>query len=183
MASEIPDLASYVANISTQKYIVTAWANATRYFRLGFFLLPVNGRRGRVTLHAGQGYAMTSGPNAATVGLPENYCCDIYIYSGGGVNSISLGSTNTSGRTAQGCFHYGFATVTTLWAKPEAVYLVPDIDDPVNKVSVWVNNTAYWGTPMVEASTNGDWFQNQAVSATLPNTGWITLPQKTISMI
>ena len=150
---------------------------------MGFLVLPPHGRRARITLHAGQGYAITSGANAATVGQPENYCCDIYIYSGGGIHSISLGSTNTSGRTTQGCFHYGFATVISLWAKPNAVYLVPDIEDPVNRVSVWVQNTSYWGTPMVEVNTTNDWFQNQAVSETLPNTGWITLPLRTITMV
>jgi hypothetical protein len=126
---------------------------------------------------------MTSGPNAATVGQPENYCCDIHLYSGGGIHSISLGDTNTSGRTATGCFHWGFATVTSIWAKPNNVYLVPDIDDPVNRVSIWVQNTAYWGTPIVEANTNNDWFQNQAVSETLPNTGWVTLPLRRITMV
>ena len=131
-----------------------------------------------MTLYAGQGYGITSGVNGVITRQPENYCCEIYIYSGGGVNDISLGSTNTSGTTARGCFHYGFATVTSFWAKPNAVYLCPDIDDPVNKVSIWVKNTSYWGTPMVEVNTNNDWFQNQAVSETLPNTGWITLLKK-----
>jgi hypothetical protein len=126
---------------------------------------------------------MSSGPNSTIVSQPENYCCDIHIYSGGGINSISVGATNTSGKTVQGCFHFGFATVTSLWAKPNNVYLVPDIDDPVNRVSIWVENAAYWGTPMVEASTTNDWFQNQAVSETLPNTGWVTLPLRRISMI
>jgi hypothetical protein len=182
-ADTVLGLDHYIRDTSSHKYIITAWGNSTRFFRLGFLVLSPNGRRAKITLHANQGYEMASSPNAATAYQPQNYCCEIYLYSGAGLNSISLGSTNTSGLTARGCFHYGFATVTTLWAKPDNVYLCPDIDDPVNRVSIWVKNTAYWGTPMVEVSTTGDWFQNQASSETLPNTGWVTLPLRTITMV
>jgi hypothetical protein len=54
-ADTVLGLDNYVGTISTRKYLVTAFAQNTRFFRLGFLVLPPNGRRARVTLYAGQG--------------------------------------------------------------------------------------------------------------------------------
>jgi hypothetical protein len=37
-------------------------------------------------------------------------------------------------------------------------YLCPDIVDPANTLTVWVQNTAYWGKPMITVDTNGTWY-------------------------
>jgi hypothetical protein len=43
----------------------------------------------------------------------------------------------------------------------------------LNSVSIWVQNTAYWGTPLIEVMTNGDWSQDMAMLAILYlNTGY-----------
>jgi hypothetical protein len=35
---------------------------------------------------------------------------------------------------------------------------MPDIVDPANTLTVWVQNTAYWGKPMITVDTNGTWY-------------------------
>jgi hypothetical protein len=71
----------------------------------------------------------------------------------------------------------------TKWARPNNVYLCPDITDPENTLTVWVQNTAYWGKPMITVDTNGTWYAQPAMSATLPNTGWVVLPFNTVSTV
>jgi hypothetical protein len=50
----------------------------------------------------------------------------------------------------KGCFHLGFYEVVGMWAKPNNVYIcslyLPTL---MNYVSVWVQNTAYWGQPLI----------------------------------
>ena len=169
---------SYVWNISSQKYTNTRWDTVTRYYGIGLLELAQNGRQAVIKLSACQGYQLAPS-NKSTPNGPQNYCCEIYIYSGNAVDtsgpSIALAG-NTSGQSDSGCFHYGFVSNKTRWARPVSVHLAPDISDPLNKVSVWVQSTAYWGIPMITVNTNGMWFPRGDKSATLPNTGYITLP-------
>jgi hypothetical protein len=50
----------------------------------------------------------------------------------------------------------------------------------LNDISVWIENTAWWGTPVIEVLTNGSWYQDTAMSQFLPTTGWVVLPFNTI---
>ena len=93
-------------------------------------------------------------------------------------NSIALDAgSNTSGRVDRGCSHHAFYEVIGMWATPNNVYLAPRIDDPSNFVSVWVQNTAYWGSPLITCETNGIWYRDGFLfsSTTLPNTGTLRI--------
>jgi hypothetical protein len=97
-----------------------------------------------------------------------------------GNNSIALAAgSNTSGLLDNGCFHYGFCSNNTKWARPLNVYLCPWLSNPTNNVDIWVRSTAYWGQPIVEVVTNGTWEQSTAQSTQLPSTGWVVLPFQT----
>ena len=147
-----------------------------------------NGKRAKITLLAGQGYELSNVKNGMPY-APKNYCCEIHIYSGNAAStstgpSIALVSgSNISGTTSHGCFHYGFVSNISKWARPNNVYLCPNISDPLNEVSVWIENTAWWGTPVIEVLTNGSWYQETAMSQFLPNTGWVVLPFNSVSTI
>jgi hypothetical protein len=73
-------------------------------------------------------------------------------------------------------------TNTSLGPQPLGVYLVPDSSTPLTTVSVWVRSGIYWGQPTVTATTTGTWTFANGKSATLPNTGWVTLPINTVSL-
>jgi hypothetical protein len=124
---------------------------------------------------------------STTPSAPQNYSCNIYIYSGNatnqytspGNNSIALeAGSNTSGLIDSGCFHYGFCTIDNKFAKPSNVFLCPTLSNPLNEVQVWVENTAYWGNPLIEVLTNGTWTNSHAVSTMLPYTGWLKLSRQ-----
>ena len=53
----------------------------------------------------------------------------------------------------------------------------------MNTVGIWIQNTAWWGNPLIEVSTNGSWYQDTNMSSNLPNTGWVTLQMKRISIV
>jgi hypothetical protein len=48
---------------------------------------------------------------------------------------------------------------------------------------VWVQSTAWWGNPMIEVATNGEWYQDVGMASALPTTGFIILPFQTLSTI
>jgi hypothetical protein len=175
-ADTVTGLDHYVGNISPQKYTHSNFDGDTRYFKLGELTLPQNGRQARITLMANQGYDVSTGINAQAF-TPKNYCCEIYIHSSNNFSSISTGVGT------EGCYHYGFVINKSIFAKPENVYIFPDTTDPKNIISVWVQNTAFWGAPLIEVSTNGTWYHNTAMSATLPTTGFIQLPFRRTTII
>jgi hypothetical protein len=158
------------------------------FYSLGIFYLPQNGSQAKISLTACQGYGFATTYKALSYSRPQNYNCNIYIYSGNATSDIPLSGqwalsaaldagSNTSGQFDRGCFHMGFYEVVSAWALPSNVYIVPYIFDPSNYVSVWVQNTAWWGQPLLEVSTNGVYYRDGFLysSPTLPNTGWIRL--------
>jgi hypothetical protein len=190
-----------VINISSscpQYYTHTNYSDQTRYYRLGLLNLPQNGLQARITLMACQGYNLADSYKSPTNNGPQNYCCNIYIYSGNAIapgglygansNSIVLDTgSNTSGQNDNGCFHMGFYEVMSVQCRSgttnfnpsvSAVYLVPSISSPIDYVEIWVQNTSWWGNPLIEVSTNGTWYQNTAMTTALPNTGWVRLARR-----
>ena len=107
-ASAITGLTDYVNNISPQKYLHPNWSNNTMYYKLGFLVLPQNGHQAKITLLACQGYNVSNGIKSQAY-TPQNYECNIYIYSSNTFSSVPVDSgSNTSGITDNGCFHQGF---------------------------------------------------------------------------
>ena len=80
-------------------------------------------------------------------------------------------------------FHHGFVSNISRFARPYNVCLCPYITDPLNKLTVWVENTSWWGNPMIEVATNGEWYQDTGMASILPTTGFIILPFNTLSTI
>jgi len=160
----------------------------TRFFRLGKLQLAQGGLQAVIRLSACQGYDIVGSFKSVNPRNPQNYCCEIFIYSGNAsstyvVSIVLATNSNTSGQTDKGCFHWGFVSNNTKWARPNTVYLCPDINDPQNIVSVWVENTGFWGKPMITVDTNGTWTSQPIMSASLPSTGWIILPFNSVSTI
>jgi hypothetical protein len=165
------------------------WSDSTAFYSLGLFYLPQNGNVAKLSLTCCQGYGLTGNYKSTVQPSPQIYNCNIYIYSGNasadvtgipGKFALSLAldtGSNTSGRTDKGCFHYGWYEVASMWAKPSNVYICPYFSDPSNYFSVWIRNTAYWGRPLIEVSTNGVYYRDGFIlkSTALPNTGWIRL--------
>ena len=188
-ADDISQLDTYIWNRAPRMTIHDGWSDSTRFYSLGLFYLPQNGYVAKISLTACQGYGLTGGYKSTVQPSPQNYNCNIYIYSGNasadvpgvpGKWALSLAldeGSNSSGGIDKGCYHYGFYEVASMWAKPGAVYIAPYFADPMNYVSVWVQNTAYWGRPLIEVSTNGLYYRDGflLVSTALPNTGWIRL--------
>ena len=117
----------------------------------------------------------------------KNYCCQIHIYSGnaGSTSGPSIALTddsNISGDDDYGCFHYVVSNISR-YPRPNNVFICPNIYEPLTKLTVWVENTAWWGNPMIEVSTNGTWYQDTAVSQFMPSTGYVRLPFYTVSAI
>jgi hypothetical protein len=110
------------------------------------------------------------------------YIQEMVSISSGPSIALAPGS-NISAATSHGCFHYGFVSNISKWARPYNVYLCPNISDPLNEVSVWIENSSWWGTPVIEVLTSGTWYQETAMSQFLPTTGWVVLPFNTISTI
>jgi hypothetical protein len=173
-ANKITGLLDYIWDAAPEKYTHPNFSDQTRHFKLGRLVMPQNGRQCRITLLAGQGYDLSNVKNGMPF-APKNYCCTIHIYSG---NAASLSSgpsialvagSNISAATSHGCFHYGFVSNISKWARPNNVYLCPNISDPLNEVSVWIENSAWWGTPVIEVLTNGTWYPETAMSQFLPN--------------
>ena len=63
------------------------------------------------------------------------------------------------------------------YPRPNNVYSCPFI---FNKLTAWVENTAWWGNPMIDVATNGTWYQDTAVSQFMPSTGYVRLPFNTV---
>jgi len=185
---KITGLADYVWNEAPQKYRHLNFSDQTRHFKLGRLVTAQNGGQTRITLLAGQGYDLSNAKNGMPF-APKNYCCEIYIYSGNATStttgpSIALVSgSNISGATSHGCFHYGFVSNVSKWARPYNVYLCPIISNPMYEVSVWIENSSWWGTPAIEVLTSDTWYQETAMSQFLPTTGWVVLPFNSISTI
>ena len=182
-ADTVLGLDHYIRDTASHKYTNTRWDTVIRFYGIGLLELPQNGRQGVIKLSACQGYQIAPSNKSTPYG-PQNYCCEIYVYSSN-AETTSFPSIALAGASVanSGCFHWGFVSNNTRWARPVNVYLAPDITDPLNKVTVWVESTPYWGTPMITVQTNGMWFTRSDKSATLPNTGYITLPFNTISTV
>ena len=134
-----------------------------------------------------QGYQLSPGNKTAPYGA-QNYCCEIFIYSGNAGNtsgaSIALyPGSNVSGETDSGCFHYGCASNNTTSNRLNNVYLAQYISDPLKKLTVWVQNTSWWGNPLIEVTTAGSWYQDTSMSSVLATTGFVVLPFNTVSTV
>ena len=111
-----------------------------------------------------------------------------YIYSGsaGSITGPSIAlsdNSNISGDVDYGCFHYGFVSNISRYPRPNSVFMCPNIYEPLTKLTVWVENTSWWGNPLIEVTTNGTWYQDTAMSSIFPTTGFIILPCNTVSTV
>jgi hypothetical protein len=70
------------------KYSINQFNSDTRYYRLGVLTLPQNGYQARITLIACQGYGLSNSYKSSTYPNPQNYSCEIYVYSGKCYKSI-----------------------------------------------------------------------------------------------
>ena len=130
LATDIIALDSYIWDRTPRMTSHPSWSRFTRFYSLGLFHLPQNGRQAVLTLTACQGYGFAGSHKTVFYQAPQNYQCKIYIYSGNAngnipaagiwANSIALDvGSNTSGRVDRGCFHHAFYEVIGVWAKTE----------------------------------------------------------------
>ena len=166
-ASNIGGIDSYIWSRCPRVSDHPSWSASTTYYYLGIFYLLQNGYQAVLTVAANQGYGLTAGYKSTTYPSPQNYQLKIYLYSGNAnadvpttgkyALSIALDAGTDATNKNKGCFHFGIYEVVGMWAKPNNVYLCPFIDGPSNYVSVWVQNTAHWGQPLITCETNGLW--------------------------
>ena len=85
-SNPILGLDDFIYSIAPQKHSRSNFSNQTMFFKLGLLVLPQNGRQAVIKLHACQGYQLSPGNKTAPYGA-QNYCCEIFVYSGNAGNT------------------------------------------------------------------------------------------------
>jgi hypothetical protein len=133
------------------KYTILDWAPGLRYYRLGIWTAPQNGRVLKLTVvSCTSGYNFDSGGN--TTRNPVVAETVILFHSSNNVDSVPVvGNTDFA---TNACYGWGWAYSIHALIQIPGVYVAPDPNDR-SKFEFWVALNGYSGHPLVEASTSG----------------------------